>query len=237
VTERVFRVRRDRGFAEYRVPVSGRTTVLDGLLHIHRYLDRTLAFRFACRQAMCGTCGVRVNGVERLACSTLVSAVPGSTVVVEPLRNLPVLRDLVVDFGPFFRAWKAVSPQFVPSPGLEGPLVLRPSSAAREEIERHRECISCGLCYSACDVVARNAEFLGPAALTRAYCLVLDIRDRRRHERLREAGSLRGCLGCHTLMACSEVCPKGLRPALAIQGLRRHLVWKELPRGPVPDGA
>jgi succinate dehydrogenase/fumarate reductase iron-sulfur protein len=116
---RRFRVARGPGAAAayqtYDIPEEERTTVLDGLLHIQRHLDRTLAFRFNCRAAMCGSCGVRVNGVERLACSTRLSAVPGATITVDPLRHLPVIQDLMVDMRPFFDAWRAVQPAFHPA--------------------------------------------------------------------------------------------------------------------------
>ena len=103
------------GHQTYDVPEEDRMTVLDGLMHIQRHLDRTLTFRFNCRAGMCGSCGVRVNGTERLACSTRLSAVPGSTVTVDPLRHLPVIQDLMVDMEPFFEAWRAVQPAFKPA--------------------------------------------------------------------------------------------------------------------------
>lgn len=221
--ERIFRVKRDGSYREYTVAVSERATVLDVLLYIHRHIDRGLAFRYACRQGMCGTCGLRVNGVERLACSTLVSAIPGRKVVVEPLRNLGVIKDLAVDFGAFFWSWSGIQPQFAPRTEGANLAVIPPSSPERREIDGHRECISCALCYSSCDVVARNRQYLGPAALNRAYCLVLDVRDSKRGERLRSVAGMSGSFGCHSLMTCVEVCPKDLKPALAIEGLRRQL--------------
>lgn len=230
-TERTVRVARTgpngrRYFQVFRVPCSPRTTVLDGLLYIHRHLDRTLAFRYACRQAMCGTCGVRVNGVERLACYTLLGAVPGRVVTVEPLRHLPVIRDLVVDFGPFFRAWAAVQPAFVPAdPDRAEPVRVSAADPDRQAIDRHRECISCGLCYSACDVVGVRRSFPGPAALNHALCLVLDRRDGAGNARLAAVDRPDGCWACHGLLTCSNVCPKGLEPAAAIEHLKRLVVF------------
>lgn len=222
-------------YQAYDVPQTPRTTVLDGLLHIQRHLDRTLMFRYACRAAMCGTCGVRVNGVERLACSTRLEAVPPREVVVEPLRHLPVIRDLMVDFEPFFDAWRSVKPTFMPTPalqptpeGLPGPAVIAPDSRERTVIDRHRECISCGICFSACDVVSLNPGFLGPAAITRSFCMVMDSRDRGGHERLDVLDRESGCWRCHTHTTCSELCPKGLDPTLAIEEVKRILAGRTL---------
>lgn len=227
-TVRVARTAPDgrRYYEDFRVPLGPQTTILDALLYIHRHLDRTLAFRYACRQAMCGTCGVRVNGVERLACYTLLGAVPGRVVTVEPLRHLPVIRDLVVDFGPFFRAWAAIRPAFVPADndGAE-PARIRPDDPDRRVIDRHRECISCGLCYSACDVVGTRPGFPGPAALNHALCLVLDRRDGAGPDRLKPIDGPEGCWACHGLLACSNACPKGLDPTGAIEDLKRLVAF------------
>jgi succinate dehydrogenase/fumarate reductase iron-sulfur protein len=217
-----------RVYQTHEVPEGARMTVLDGLLYIHRHLDRTLAFRYACRAAMCGTCGVTVNRVGRLACSTRLSAIPEDVVIVEPLRHLPVIKDLMVDFEPFFEAWRAVKPYFMPAPG-EGHLAsISPQSRERQGIDRHRECISCGICYSACDIVGMHPEFLGPAAMTRAFCLISDSRDAGREERLEILNSERGCWRCHAHNTCAELCPKGLDPALAIEQVKRLLAGRSL---------
>lgn len=205
-------------FAEYSVPFTPRSTVLDALLYIQRQLDPTLAFRYACRKGMCGTCGIRVNGVERLACSTCLSVVPGKEVRIEPLRHLPVIRDLAVDFTPFFRRWVEINGSFVPSSAEDRPCDL----PLPEPLVRWRECISCALCYSACDTVGRTAGFAGPAALNRALTLALDPRDR--GDRWDRVDRIEGALGCHALGVCTLVCPKGLDPATAIQRLR----WRRL---------
>jgi succinate dehydrogenase/fumarate reductase iron-sulfur protein len=236
VTEsRRFRVARDAGsgaraFQTYEVPEGARMTVLDGLLHIHRSLDRTLAFRYACRTGMCGTCGVTVNRVGRLACSTRLSAIPEPIVVVEPLRHFPVIRDLVVDFEPFFEAWRAVTPQFIPVSDIKEAVRLDPSSRERRLIDRHRECISCGICYASCEVAGVHPEFLGPAAMTRALCLIADSRGAGREGRLQTLDSARGCWKCHTHNTCAELCPKGLDPTRAIEQVKRILAARALRR-------
>jgi fumarate reductase iron-sulfur subunit len=235
---RTFRVARAEGpggthHRTYEVPEGPRMTVLDGLLHIQRHLDRSLAFRYNCRAMMCGSCGVRVNGVERLACSTRLSAVPQAVVTVEPLRNLPVVVDLVVAFEPFFEAWRAVQPGFIPPTERQaaaGPARIAPDAPERRAIDAHRECISCGICYSACDVVAVSPGFLGPAAITRAFCAVHDSRDAGREARLDALDRERGCWRCHTHGACAELCPKGLNPVEAIAGMKRMLAQRAIVR-------
>ena len=210
----------------YDVPEEDRMTVLDGLLHIQRHLDRTLTFRFNCRAGMCGSCGVRVNGTERLACSTRLSAVPDSTVTVDPLRHLPVIQDLMVDMEPFFEAWRAMQPAFKPAAApneTSEPARIAPDAPERRAIDPHRECISCGICYSACDVVGLSPGFLGPAAMTRAFCLVHDSRGADTDARLEILDSERGCWRCHTHGTCANLCPKGLDPTLAIEEIKRLL--------------
>ena len=219
-----------RAFQTYEVPEGARMTVLDALLHIHRFLDRTLAFRYACRTGMCGTCSVTVNRVGRLACSTRLSAIPEPVVVVEPLRHFPVIRDLVVDFEPFFEAWRAVTPQFIPLSVTTEEVRLAPASRERRLIDRHRECISCGICYASCEVTGVQPGFLGPAAMTRALCLIADSRGAGREERLRTLDSARGCWRCHTHNTCAELCPKGLDPTRAIEQVKRILAARALRR-------
>ncbi|MEM2001792.1 MAG: 2Fe-2S iron-sulfur cluster-binding protein [Candidatus Methanomethylicaceae archaeon] len=221
ITKRKLLIRRGTGevpgyFTEHWVPTSHNKTVLDALLYVQRQEDPTLAFRFACRKGMCGTCGVRVNGVERLACSTLLRAVPGQTVRIEPLRHLPIIRDLAVDFTPFFQRWT----------NLIGPLVSRAqelpvleSPGASSGSFRWGDCISCALCYSACDTVGRATGFAGPAALNRALVLSMDPTRVRLNYRT-HINQLSGALGCHSMGLCTLVCPKGLDPARAIQRLR-----------------
>jgi fumarate reductase iron-sulfur subunit len=251
---RMFRVARGSGdgparYQAYDVREEPRMTVLDGLLHIQRHLDRTLTFRFNCRAGMCGACGVRVNGVERLACSTRLSAVPGTTVTVDPLRHLPVVWDVMVDFEPFFEAWNSVRPSFVPRPAPSGstggaktadraaatpePVAtarITPDAPERRAIDPHRECISCGICYSACDVVSLSPAFPGPAAINRAYCMIMDSRDGGREDRLAILDSERGCWRCHTHGTCAELCPKGLDPTQAIEAVKRLLARRSLAR-------
>jgi len=204
----------------YLVPRIQPMKVLDLLLAIQRGEDPTLAFRFSCRVAMCGTCTVRVNGRAVLACET---GVPDgdAPVHIEPLAGLPVLRDLVVDTAPFFAQWAAITPYFVPRGPSAGPARIRPGSPERELIDPRLDCITCGACFSSCGISAAGRDFLGPAALNRALVLVADSRDGATSQRLARVGAADGTSRCHYIYGCSADCPKGLDPAGAIRGLRR----------------
>ena len=185
--------------------------ILDLLLAIQRGEDQTLAFRYSCRVAMCGTCTVRVNGRAVLACEAEVPA-GAKTVHIEPLAGLPVLRDLVVDTAPFFAQWAAVTPYFVPRDRSAGSARIRPDSPERELIDPRLDCITCGACFSSCGIAAAGRDFLGPAALNRALVLVADSRDGATSARLARVGAADGTGRCHYMYGCSADCPKGLDP-------------------------
>jgi succinate dehydrogenase/fumarate reductase iron-sulfur protein len=207
----------------YEVQVPGEGMIIDALFAVQAGFDSSLAFRVSCRAGICGSCAVRVDGRERLACQTPLSLV-GDTARVEPLRNLPVLRDLVVDLDPFFEKWGRVGPDFRARSDLAEP--ARIPHSQRRLVDRTINCITCGACYSACDVVAINPRFLGPAALARAYALVGDARDGDSRSRMPVAAGRDGVWRCHTEGACTVVCPKAVAPTLAIQALRRKSLWK-----------
>ncbi len=217
---------------EFDVPIVEETmSVLDALIWVQRNVDPSLAFRRACRVGMCGTCGTVINGREGLACGTLLSSAAGNgsgTVRVQPLRHLPVIRDLVTDPGLFFDHLRGVDPSLTPGPGLQEPVVLSPDSKERQTINPHRECIYCGLCYSACSVAGLDSGFLGPAALNRAFALVSDSRDASGKQRLQIVASEQGLWRCHTIFECTAVCPKGIPITRAIQGLKRKVIVDRL---------
>ena len=208
----------------YRVPCIDKMTILDALVYIQRYYDRSLAFRYACRLGMCGTCTVMVNDVPRWACRTSIERLEVEAISIAPLRFLPVIKDVLVDYEPFFAKYRAAQAYFVP--GEERPEVapIPPASRERRAIDPNLECITCGACYASCTMLAHDAEYLGPAALNRAFTLVRDSRDGARHERLAAVGGEHGCWRCHSLFNCTEVCPKHLSPTRAIQGLKRAIV-------------
>jgi len=222
---KVWRGAADGSFREYVVPRHPSQTVLDVVIHIQRALDSTLAYRYACRVGMCGSCAMTVNGVPRWTCRTHVDKVADKgELTVGPLRNLPVIRDLVSDMREFFDKWARAKGHFKGSATRSEDFArIAPQSEARREIEAGIECIGCGVCYSACDVVSWFPEYLGPAALNRAWTLVQDERDTAQLERLRAVAGDAGCLACHTHVSCTERCPKHLTPTGAIAGLKRHV--------------
>ena len=207
-------------------------TVLDVVTHIQRSLDPTLAYRYACRVGMCGSCAMTVNGVARWTCRTHVDKVAkGGALEIAPLRNLPVIRDLVTDMTAFFDKWARAKGQFQGAQGRSDDFAaVRPESSARRQIDAAIECIGCGVCYASCEVVSNNPEYLGPAALNRAWTLVNDARDAARVERLRAVAGDAGCHACHTQMGCTERCPKGLTPTASIAGLKRETARAALRR-------
>jgi fumarate reductase iron-sulfur subunit len=222
----------DGGFQEFDVPRHPSQTVLDVVTYIQRTLDPTLAYRFACRVGMCGSCAMTVNGVPRWTCRTHVDRVAGDDRLrIGPLKNLPVIRDLVTDMREFFDKWARAKGQFQGERTRNDDFhQVKPSSPERSKAEAGIECIGCGVCYSACDVVAWNPDYLGPAALNRAWTLVKDERDRASPERLRAVAGDAGCHSCHTHMSCTELCPKHLSPTASIAGLKKE-VLKSVVRG------
>jgi len=221
----VWRGKADGAFQEFEVPRHVSQTVLDAVTHIQRSLDSTLAYRFACRVGMCGSCAMTVNGVARWTCRTHVDkVVKNDQMEIAPLRNLPVIRDLVTDMSEFFDKWAKAKGKF------EGGLTrnddfarVSSESENRKQVDAGIECIGCAVCYSSCDVVSWNPDYLGPAALNRAWTLVKDERDSRKIERLRAVAGDAGCHSCHTHMSCTEHCPKQISPTAGIAGLKREV--------------
>ena len=209
--------------AEYSVPAQESQTVLDVVTHIQRHLDPTLSYRFACRVGMCGSCAMMVNGLPRWTCRSHVRRVArDGRLELRPLANLPVIKDLAADMTGFFDKWARAKGAFVPSPELGADFArVPPGSPARQEADAGIECIGCGVCYAACDVVAWNPDFLGPAALNRAWTLVNDTRDGGNRARLGAVAGDAGCHACHSQQSCVERCPKHLDPTLSIAGLKR----------------
>jgi fumarate reductase iron-sulfur subunit len=213
----------------FEVPRFPSQTVLDVVTHIQRHLDPTLAYRYACRVGMCGSCAMTVNGQPRWTCRTHVDRVAkNETLEVRPLRNLPVIRDLVTDMRTFFDKWQRAGGHFDGrSTKADDFARIAPESAERKSIDAGIECIGCGVCYAACDVVKWNPDYLGPAALNRAWTLVADSRDTD-SARLRAVAGDAGCHACHTHMSCTERCPKHISPTAGIAGLKRAVAKAEI---------
>jgi fumarate reductase iron-sulfur subunit len=219
----VWRGGADGRYQEFAVPRRARQTVLDVVTHIQRRLDPTLAYRFACRVGMCGSCAMTVNGAPRWTCRTHVDKVArDGALEIAPLANMPVVRDLVADMREFFDKQARAKGQFTPTRTRADELaVVKPASPGRVEADAGIECIGCGVCYAACDVVKWNREYLGPAALNRAWTLANDVRDGGQAARLAAVAGDAGCHSCHTMMSCTELCPKKLSPTRSIAGLKR----------------
>jgi fumarate reductase iron-sulfur subunit len=221
----VWRGKAEGAFQTFEVPRYPSQTVLDVVTHIQRKLDPTLAYRYACRVGMCGSCAMTVNGAPRWTCRTHVDKVlRNDALEVSPLRNLPVIRDLVTDMREFFDKWSRAKGEFKSDRTKRDDFArVRPESPERKQVDAGIECIGCGVCYSACDVVAWNPAYLGPAALNRAWTLIKDERDTTTGERLRAVAGDAGCHACHTHTSCTERCPKHLSPTAAIAGLKREV--------------
>jgi fumarate reductase iron-sulfur subunit len=221
---RIWRGAADGRFETFAVPRRDHQTVLDVVTYVQRELDPTLAYRFACRVGMCGSCGMTVNGRPRWTCRTHVEAVTDAKGELEiaPLRSLPVIRDLATDMTPFFDKWqKAQGRATGAKTRHEEPERIDPASPRRQAADAAIECINCGVCYAACDVVASDPDYLGPAALNRAWSLVNDDREADRAGVLQAATAGGGCHSCHSHGSCVEHCPVGLNPSRGIAGLKR----------------
>ena len=215
-------------FDKFEVPVQRWTTVLDALLYAKSYLDKSIAIRYSCRMASCGSCGMKINGIPRLACYTKVSEIDENMITCEPLPNFPIIRDLVGDFSDFFEHHRAMEP-FIrnQNANIVDKNNLTEFIQTPEDVENYLQfsyCIKCGLCYSACPSVGSDTKFPGPQALAQAYRYVADNRDDATKSRLNIVDSKHGIWRCHFAGSCSVVCPKGVDPALGIQLLRGHLL-------------
>ena len=193
-------------FQTFILPRRAHQTVLDVVTEMQREHDATLSYRFACRVGMCGSCAMVVNGRPRWTCRTRVSEVPmRGQLRLEPLRNFIVVKDLAVEMTQFFDKWKDAKGYFEPAraPAAISPWCRRRRRSA-QAADAGIECIGCGVCYSACDVVAWDETYLGPAALNRAWTLVNDVRDRGQTARLDAVSQSNGCQACHTHMSCTN---------------------------------
>src|ERR1700674_3215318 len=214
LTVSLWRGGEDGRYETYSVPMRENQTVLDVVTWVQRNLDPTLAYRFSCRVGMCGSCAMTVNGRPRWTCRTHVANVAaGGRLEIGPLENLPIIKDLATDMRPFFEKWQQAKGAFVTSKTRDDAIEqIKPDSPARIFADAAIECINCGICYAACDSVRWNADYLGPAALNRAWTLVNDVRDAGNTARLAAAAGKGGCHSCHTLQSCTQHCPQALNP-------------------------
>jgi fumarate reductase iron-sulfur subunit len=219
-------------FQTFAVPRRAHQTILDVVTEIQRDQDATLSYRFACRVGMCGSCAMVVNGRPRWTCRTRVSeaVTADGTLQLEPLRNFTVVKDLAVEMVAFFDKWRDAKGHFEPGEGRTDFQVVPPGSPARQAADAGIECIGCGVCHSACDVVTWNKDYLGPAPLNRAWTLVNDVRDAGNDTRIDAVSGSAGCHACHSHMNCTEFCPRGISPTYSIAGLKRAMIKRALGR-------
>ncbi len=204
-------------FQSYRVPFSDDTSVLQGLQHIKDHLDGTLAFRWSCRMAVCGSCGKMVDGVPHLSCKTFLRDYYPGKVRVEPLSHMPIERDLIVDQQDFIGKLESIKPYIVPKEERsidEGTYLQTPDELAR--YKQVSSCINCLLCYAACPQYGLNPSFTGPAVLALLHRYNCDTRDGAKAERMEIVNAEEGVWGCTLVGYCSEVCPKSVDPASAV---------------------
>jgi fumarate reductase iron-sulfur subunit len=226
----IWRSEAEGRYQSFEVPQRANQTVLDVVTYIQRHLDAALAYRFSCRVGVCGSCAMTVNGRPRWTCRTHVSRViKGGKLTIAPLNNMPVIRDLVTDMTSFFDKWNAARGRFVPSDSPRDELApVQPESEERAAASQAIECINCGVCYAACDVVSWRDDYLGPAALNRAWAAYNDVRDGDRNGVLKAVSASGGCHNCHTHQSCAIHCPVGLNPTFSIAGLKRETLKAKL---------
>ena len=215
-------------FQDYEVvPEAGEHMVLDALVRIKSFIDDSLSFRRSCREGVCGSDGMNINGKNRLACVTNVRELE-QPIVLRPLPGMPVLRDLVVDLTQFWTQYHSVKPWLMndtPPPERE----RLQSPAQRDELNGLYECILCACCTSACPSYWWNPDrFVGPAGLLQAYRFIVDSRDTATSARLDNLEDAYRLFRCRTIMNCTDVCPKGLSPAAAISEIRTMLVRRTI---------
>jgi fumarate reductase iron-sulfur subunit len=225
-------------FDEYEVPCPSDWVVLDGLNHVKDRLDGTLSYRWSCRMGICGSCGMTVNGEPKLTCATFLDDYAPGPVRVEPLRNFPVIRDLIVDLGDFMQKLVRVKPWIVRS--VEQPLAAGEYLQSPEELDEYKQfsmCINCMLCYAACPIYGLDPKFIGPAAIALAQRYNLDSRDEGASERLEILSEHEGIWGCTFVGECTKVCPKNVNPAGAIQRYKLNAALESVKSFFLPRGA
>jgi succinate dehydrogenase / fumarate reductase iron-sulfur subunit len=215
-------------FQVYDLLVERNISVLEAILRIQDEQDPSLAFRYACRGAVCGSCAMSINGKLNLACRVQLQTLPTARVVLEPLPGFEILKDLVVNMDAFWEKYERVQPWLHAE--VSAAKENRMSEAERERIDQYVQCILCGVCYAACPAKRTNDAFTGPAALAQLYRFLADSREDGVSEALQQENSAQGLWGCRTIMKCVEACPKEVRPADGIRGARRELLLRKTRR-------
>jgi fumarate reductase iron-sulfur subunit len=225
-------------YDEFEVPCPRDWVLLDGLNHVKDQIDGTLAYRWSCRMGICGSCGMTVNGEPKLTCATFLHEYAPGPIRVEPLRNFPIIRDLIVDIGDFMRKLVTVKPWVVRDE--DRPLSAGEYRQTPDELDEYKQysmCINCMLCYSACPIYGLDPKFLGPAAIALAQRYNLDNRDRGSGQRMQVLSEHEGIWGCTFVGECTKVCPKHVDPAGAIQRYKLTAALESMKSFFLPRGA
>ena len=218
------------GWQSFRVPALPTDRLLNLLIYVKSYLDGTLTFRRSCAHGVCGSDGVRVNGNNKLACKLLMRDIlpkkPGKelTLTIEPMRGLPVEKDLVVNMEPFMDAYKAVKPYLITT-GNQPTRERIQSQHDRLRYDDTTKCILCGICTTSCPVYWSQGSYFGPAAIVNAHRFIFDSRDEGAAERLDILNEVDGVWRCRTTFNCTDACPRGIEITKAIQEVKRALMF------------
>jgi len=202
-------------YQTYEVPFTDDLSVLQGLQYIKDQLDGSLTFRWSCRMAICGSCGQMVNGVPALGCETFLRDYYPGGIRVEPLNHFPIVRDLAIDQTDFLEKLESVKPYLISS-NVPHQSTFRQTPRQMEDYYQYSQCINCLLCYAACPQYGLNSSFTGPGALALLHRYNADSRDEGKGERMKVVNAEDGVWGCTLVGYCSEVCPKGVDPARAV---------------------
>ncbi|HLN76217.1 MAG TPA: succinate dehydrogenase iron-sulfur subunit [Nocardioidaceae bacterium] len=210
----------------YQVTAEPTDRVLDALHKVKWDLDGSLTFRRSCAHGVCGSDAMRINGKNRLACKTLIKDVnPSQPITVEPIKGLPVLKDLVVDMEPFFDAYRSIMP-FLVTDGNEPTRERLQSQKDRERYDDTTKCILCAACTTSCPVYWTDGQYFGPQAIVGAHRFIFDSRDEGTDQRLEILNDKEGVWRCRTTFNCTEACPRGIEVTKAIQEVKRALIFR-----------
>jgi len=200
--------------------------VLNLLMKIKGEQDGTLTFRRSCAHGVCGSDAMRINGVNRLACKVLMKDMPDK-LTIEPIKGLPVEKDLVVDMEPFFEAYRSIKPFLITS-GNEPTKEWLQSQADRDRFDDTTKCILCAACTTSCPVFWTDGSYFGPAAIVNAHRFIFDTRDTGAEERLEILNDREGVWRCRTTFNCTEACPRGIQITKAIQEVKQALLFRRV---------
>ena len=219
-------VSEESSWESYQVTAEPTDRVLDALHKVKWDLDGSLTFRRSCAHGVCGSDAMRINGKNRLACKTLLKDVnPSQPITVEPIKGLPVLKDLVVDMEPFFAAYRSVMP-FLVTTGNEPTRERIQSQADRDRFDDTTKCILCAACTTSCPVFWSDGQYFGPQAIVGAHRFIFDSRDEGGDQRLEILNDREGVWRCRTTFNCTEACPRGIEVTKAIQEVKRALIFR-----------